>query len=203
MNNFLQYVYVMLFSNNCTILRRNENEDFMISNECLKQAIEGDVKAFNLLVEKSYMMIYAIAYKWTANKEDAEDIAQEVCLKLGHSIQNFRMDAQLSTWLYRITLNKVRDYQRKKQRHTFAHNILEIKEETSSSPHIQVENQELWTYVQKLPEKQKNAIFLIYMEGLTHIEASKVMDCKESTVSWYIHEAKKQLKLMVNDDEKI
>ncbi len=169
----------------------------------IKLAIAGDSQAFSTLVEETYDIIYAIAYKWTINKEDAEDIAQEVCIKLARSIQTFRMESQFSTWLYRITLNMVRDFQKKQKNKNLFKDISEENIKSQVNPHIQAEQQELWTYVQKLPENQKNAILLVYAQGLTHREASEIMDCKEATVSWYIHEAKKQLKLMVKNDEKI
>ncbi len=169
----------------------------------IKKAISGDAKAFAALLDESYMMIYAIAYKWVGCKEDAEDIAQEVCIKLGHALPNFRMEAKFSTWLYRITLNTVYDFQRKQPKNICFNHIDDAQNHEKTMPHTTVETQEIWQYVHKLPPKQKDAILLVYSEELSHKEAAMIMQCKESTVSWYIFEAKKQLKLMVNDDEKI
>ncbi len=169
----------------------------------IKRAISGDAEAFAALLAESYMMIYAVAYKWIGNKEDAEDIAQEVCIKLGKSLPSFRMEAKFSTWLYRITLNSVYDFQRKQQKNIALDGLYDVISHTEPTAHAQIENQEIWQYVHKLPPKQKDAILLVYSEELSHKEAALIMQCKESTISWYIFEAKKQLKLMVNDDEKI
>ncbi len=79
----------------------------------LKQAIGGDGQAFSTLIEEYYMMIYSTAFKWTGNQQHSEDITQEVCIKIGRSIRNFQMDSKFSTWIYRVVLNTVKDYQRK------------------------------------------------------------------------------------------
>ncbi len=172
-------------------------------NKLIKRAIAGDEKAFSTLLESYYGTIYAIAYKWLGNKEDAQDIAQDVCIKLGKSLPHFRMESKFSTWLYRITLNMVYDFQRKKQKYHLFDTACQTKDEQSPAPYEHIEAQKLWQYVNKLPDKQKNAVLLIYAQELSHKEAALTMECKESTISWYIFEAKKQLKLMVNNDEKI
>ena len=54
--------------------------------------------------------------------------------------------------------------------------------------------EDVWAAVAELPEKQRDAILLIYSEGKNHAEAASIMNCAESTVSWHVHEAKKRLK---------
>lgn len=166
----------------------------------LKQAVNGDAAAFSALVEAYYRMIYSTAFKWVGNQTDAEDIAQEVCIKLGRAIRDFRMESKFSSWLYRITLNTAKDFQRKQRNHQPIEEVPEMFFSDGNTAEAQLEGSELWRAVQQLPEKQRDAILLVYAEGLTHGEVADVMDCKESTVSWYIHEAKKQLKIVVDDD---
>jgi RNA polymerase sigma-70 factor (ECF subfamily) len=166
----------------------------------LKQAIKGDAQAFSTLLEEYYMMIYSTAFKWTGNPEDSEDIAQEVCVKVGGAIRKFRMESKFSTWLYRIVINTAKDFQRKKRNHSDIDDVPEIAMADHHSAETHVENAELWQSVQKLPEKQREAILLVYAEGLTHGEVASIMACKESTVSWYIHEAKKQLKILIDEN---
>jgi len=76
----------------------------------------GDAAAFARLIERHYDMIFRVAYKWCGVREDAEDIAQDVCVKLGTVIHGYRAEAAFSSWLYRITLNAVRDFQRASRR---------------------------------------------------------------------------------------
>ena len=53
---------------------------------------------------------------------------------------------------------------------------------------------QLWAAVRRLPEKQRDAVLLVYAEEMSHAEAGEIMGCKEATVSWHIHEAKKTLR---------
>ncbi|MDE1461022.1 RNA polymerase sigma factor [Spartinivicinus poritis] len=164
----------------------------------LLQATEGDVQAFSVLLEKYYTMIYKMAFRWLGNQQDSEDVAQEVCIKLGRSIHGFQINSKFSTWVYKIVLNTVRDFQRKQRNHD---NIEEIPAVTNSNTlEQQVQNTQLWQLVHQLPVKQRDAVLLVYAEGLSHSEVADVFECKESTVSWYIHEAKKQLKTLIQHD---
>ncbi len=82
----------------------------------IRQAIGGDADAFSRLIERHYMTVYKIAYKWSGRREDAEDIAQEVCVALPDKLEGFRGDAAFTTWLYRIVVNAAKDYYRKAHR---------------------------------------------------------------------------------------
>ncbi|HVX73798.1 MAG TPA: RNA polymerase sigma factor, partial [Devosia sp.] len=76
----------------------------------------GDRTAFGQLVEQNYDFIFRTACKWTGKKSDAEDIAQEVCIKLATAIQSFDGRSAFTSWLYRVTINMVRDMQRSSSR---------------------------------------------------------------------------------------
>ena len=165
----------------------------------VKLAINGDAQAFSALMEAHYDMVYATAYKWCGHAQDAEDVAQEVCIKVGRNISRFRMDSAFTSWLYRITLNTVRDMQRKKKPDTALDAVTELTDEREKTEKT-LEQQQLWLQVRQLPEKQCDAVMLVYAQELSHAETADVMGCKESTVSWYIHEAKKQLKEWMGPD---
>ena len=76
------------------------------------RAQRGDAQAFGELLESHYDLIHRTAWKWCGNRADAEDIAQDVCVKLGSVLAGFDHRSAFSSWLYRITLNAVRDLQR-------------------------------------------------------------------------------------------
>lgn len=73
--------------------------------QLILKAQNGNLQAFKMLVEQNKMNIYQLAYNLTRNKEDAEDVTQEVFIKAFRSISKFRGDSKFSTWLYRITVN--------------------------------------------------------------------------------------------------
>lgn len=86
---------------------RAENMD-----EDVRLARSNDVDAF----ERQYRLICKTAFRWLSHKSDAEDVAQIVCMKLARALQGFDGRSAFTSWLYRITLNAVRDLLRARQR---------------------------------------------------------------------------------------
>ncbi|MBX3568575.1 MAG: RNA polymerase sigma factor [Rhizobiaceae bacterium] len=161
----------------------------------------GDADAFGRLVERHYDFIYRVAYRWCGRKADAEDVAQEVCVRLGTAIQVYRGAAAFTTWLYALTLNASRDMMRKSVREAAkleaygVEALIAGSAQHGAEPDAQIET--LWQAVRQLPNKQRDAVLLVYGEGLSHAAAAEVMAISETTVSWHIHEAKKRLKVLM------
>lgn len=164
--------------------------------DLIDKAIGGDGAAFARLVERHYASIYRIAFKCCGNQSDAEDIAQNVCVRLGQSIESFSGQSAFSSWLYRVTLNAARDFQRAGQRQMRKMTELAFVAEAvyAPDPVMDLTGIQVWEMVLQLPDKQREAVILIYSEELSHRQAAEIMACSESTVSWHIHEAKKRLK---------
>jgi RNA polymerase sigma-70 factor (ECF subfamily) len=165
-------------------------------NVLVNRAKAGDRLAFAQLLDDHYDFIFRTACKWTGKRSDAEDVAQDVCIKLATAIQSFDGRAAFSSWLYRVTVNMVRDMQRSSSRRdknvdAFA---LVHPEDDPGQQEESATAKELWKAVSALPEKQREAIMLVYAEEMTHADAAEIMGCKEATVSWHIHEAKKTLR---------
>jgi RNA polymerase sigma-70 factor (ECF subfamily) len=163
----------------------------------IAQAAAGDAAAFARLVESSYPMIYAAAYKWCASREDAEDIAQEVCAKLPEKLGSFRAEARFSSWLYRVTLNAVHDYGRTAGRHRrrerpFAEGFDPASADIPADR--QLAARRALAEIHALPAELRDALLLVYAEGLSHREAAQVLGCAETTVSWRIFRARGLLK---------
>lgn len=161
-------------------------------------AAGGDRAAFARLVNDHYDMIHRVALRWAGNEHDAEDIAQSVCVKLGQAIRGFRGDSAFSTWLYRLTINAARDHHRavvRDARRAHAMAVQALVDHQPGAPDWPPddEGQALWAAVRELPDKTREAVLLVYAEELSHSEAARILDCKEATVSWHIHDAKKRL----------
>lgn len=160
------------------------------------RANAGDRKAFSELVERHYDFIFRTAAKWLGRRQDAEDIAQEVCAKLATAMRSFDGRSAFTSWLYRVTLNAVRDSQRAQSRRGRYHDKL-AEVHPDSDPGEQEDAtaiRELWAAVRGLPNQQRDAVLLVYAEEKSHAEAGAIMGCKEATVSWHIHEARKTLR---------
>jgi RNA polymerase sigma factor (sigma-70 family) len=160
------------------------------------RAHNGDAEAFGELLADHYDLIYRTAWRWCGNRTDAEDIAQEVCVKLGGAMAGFDGRSAFSSWVYRITLNAVRDFQRAgSRRGKYAKSYAEISPtEAEPDQEAAATNRQLWQAVRRLPEKQRDAVLLVYAEELSHAEAADIMGIKEATVSFHVHEARKTLR---------
>ncbi len=160
------------------------------------RAKTGNVAAFEQLVRSYYPFILKTAFRWLGDKSDAEDVTQSICMRLATIIESFDGRASFSSWLYRVTLNAVRDFQRSHQRRQRLVSRTTIVSRDAMEPDQEdlLRVNDVWRKVRELPEKQRDAVLLVYAEELSHAEAAKIMQCKEVTVSWHIHKARKLLK---------
>ena len=162
------------------------------NDEQIKLAQAGNRRAFEGLLNDYYEVMFRFAFKYCGCREDAEDITQNACMKLARNIGQYKFKSAFTSWLYRLVINTAIDWQRqnKKDKTTpdLEHTII-----APGNAEKELHAREVLQQVFELPEKEKTALLLVFSEGLTHKEAAKVMDCKESTISWYIHEARKKL----------
>ena len=168
----------------------------------IRSAQSGDGQAFAQLLANSYDNLYRFAYRWCGNRADAEDITQQACIKLAHSIGQFRFDAAFSSWLYRLVINCAKDWYRSQNRHQ--HDPIEDWIEPERPPDQSAENsiylQQLLQQLGQMAEGYKETVLLVHGEGLSHAEAAEVLQVKESTVSWRLHEIRKQLQRLQQAD---
>lgn len=141
-------------------------------------------------------MMYRVAYRFTGSKADAEDIAQDVCVNLARKLDSFHSQSQFSTWLYKVVVNACRDAVKRKSLHaTLERTYLEMEDAKSAEEAAKRKASAwLWRQVAALDAPLKETALLVLAEGLSHADAADVLDCAESTVSWRMHEMKKQLK---------
>ncbi len=173
----------------------------------LKSLQAGKEKAFELLVENYQVKVYNTILGFVKSPEDAEDLAQEVFIEVFNSVTKFRAEASLSTWIYRIAVNKALEFIRKQKRlkrFAFLTNLFDAsaKEKITTTdfvhPGILMENKErgviLFGAIDKLPENQKVAFTLHKIEGLSYQEIAKVMNISLSAVESLMFRAKKNLR---------
>lgn len=149
-----------------------------------KQYAEDD---FAEIVNERQQMVYNTALGIVQNEEDAEDITQEVFLKVYEGLKNFRQEASLSTWIYRITLTTALDFEKQKKRHKrggLMQRVFGYAEATEKPdffhPGVVLDKKEdasvLFMAMKKLPEKQRTAFLLHKIEGLTNNEIAVIME---------------------------
>lgn len=173
----------------------------------------NEPESFRKLVLSHQDMIINTCYGFVKNHTDAEDVAQEVFIEVYRSISKFREDAKLSTWLYRIAVNKSIDFLRKQKRKIWLGSIqsvfgseakaMVVEDKHQPNPQQILEQNErkivLQHAIDKLAENQKTAFILHKYEGLSYKEIAKIMDLSLSSVESLMHRAKKNLKKLLYD----
>ena len=162
----------------------------------IRAAQGGDKEAFAALLRAHYHSMYKMAYKWCGEREMAQDVVQDACIKVARHLRGFRFQASFTSWLYRIVINTAKD-QRKREA-CFA--PLPERELTTPPPDEQQHARHLLRRVHALPEREKTALLLVFGEGMTHREAAFAMRCREGTVSAYVHQARKRLAALVAEN---
>lgn len=167
------------------------------NHHLIRQAAAGDAEAFTRLVEEHYMLIYRTAYKWCGRREDAEDIAQDVCVKLPEKLSSYRGESKFTSWLYRITINTAKDYGRAKGR-VSRQEVAFVEGFDAASDEPGAEEQlaaaQAYQHIHTLPEGIRDAVLLVFGEDMNHKQAAEALGCAETTVSWRIFQARKLLK---------
>lgn len=188
-------------------VKYNMDSFLMDEMKLVKELQAGSEEAFKILVDEYKNMILNTCFHFTYNKEDAEDLAQEVFIEAFQSIKKFRGESKVSTWLYRISISKSLDLIRKrkrKKRFAILKNIADMMDKGEEIPADEIENplhqlekkeraEILHRSVASLSESQRIAITLSKYEQQSNKEIAKIMDTSVSAVESLLHRAKKKL----------
>ena len=178
--------------------------------ELIQQLRAGDELAFKHLVETYQDMVFNTALGIVQNSEDAEDVAQEVFIQVFRSIDQFKGDARLSTWIYRITTTKALDHirsRKRKKRFAFITSLFGNNEELLhepvdfNHPGVSLDRKEqaalLFRMIDQLPENQKIAFNLHKTEELSYQEIADVMQVSVSAVESLLFRARQNLRKLL------
>lgn len=168
--------------------------DALSDEELAILARKGNARAFEVLVKRHADRVFKIVWKMIGNKADAEDITQDIFMKLAKKIHFYEIKAKFTTWLYQVTLNEVRDHFRREKRRVGYETVFYESQDVLVDPCFGYENTQVLRMLHKLPIEQKEAVIMVICHGLSHKEAGKVLGCAENTVAWRIFEARKKLK---------
>jgi RNA polymerase sigma factor (sigma-70 family) len=173
---------------------------------------EGDQAAFKQIVETWQDMVYNTAIGIVQNAHDAEDVAQDVFVQVYQSIDGFKGNSKFSTWLYRITISKAMDHERRKKRKKRFAVIKSLFGEEQepvvdspdfNHPGVLLDRKEnaatLFQAMKALPDNQRIAFVLNKVEGLSYQEISDVMETSVSAVESLLHRAKTNLRKELGD----
>jgi len=182
--------------------------------QLVRRAQEGDLSAFDELIRRYQERVYATIYHMTSNHEDANDLTQETFVKAYKALTSFKGDSGFFTWVYRIAVNKTINFlKQKKNRHNgFSLNDLDFNAEhdpdlvalvSDKNPRTDMGLAELQEKLneamQKLSDVHRLVVTLHDIQGLSHEEIGKIMDCNPGTVRSRLFYARQQLQGSLTD----
>lgn len=162
--------------------------------------LSGGREDFEMFFFQHQKRVYSVAlHFFGGDAETAEDVTQQVFLKIFTRLEHFRGEAQVTTWLYRITTNACIDEQRKKKRFSFFSDLFGLREKRSArrTPEEKIQTSEITGEVQKalasLDAKFRLPLLLKHVEGLSYREIAEILDCSEGTVASRLNRGHKLL----------
>ncbi|MAS97988.1 MAG: sigma-70 family RNA polymerase sigma factor [Pontiellaceae bacterium] len=178
-------------------------------SQWVELAKTGDTAAFDKLVELYHSRIYTLTYQMTSNREDAEDLTQEIFVKAFEALPRFKGQSSFYTWLYRIGINKTINYRKKRNRNRpFSLDAMdqEVKQDevyhdlsSEGSPLRNLSLSELQLKLNKamqgLSEKHRTVVVMHDMQGIPHDEIAKVVGVSVGTVRSRLFYARRQLQV--------
>ena len=170
-------------------------------NELIQKFQNGDEKAFDQLVGNNLSNVFGFFMKVTRDEMSAEDLAQDVFLKLYKNLKNFRHDSNFSTYLYRINSNTANSWiTRNKWKNLLHLDQAPDKGEYDIKNEAEWTKEELWNEISKLPNKQRQVMILRITDSLSYNEISKITGMSEGTAKVNFHHGLKKLKEVLSND---
>lgn len=162
--------------------------------------LEGNTPAFAKLVDQYKDLVYTLAVRMLKNREEAEEVSQNVFIKIFKSLSSFKGDSKLSTWVYRVTYNSCLDQLKKNKKHLMDVPIDEYNYNKIDSIDNALEGlikeervQLIRNCVNKLPEESSAIITLFYFDELSLDEISGITGIESNTVKVKLFRARKKL----------
>jgi RNA polymerase sigma-70 factor, ECF subfamily len=183
----------------------------------VEEYLSGDVRAYEYLFEKYREKVYAIAFRFTRNKEDALEVVQEVFIRVYQGLSRFKTGSKFYTWLYRITVNRAIDFTRaRKVRRTVefdssqdetGNNVVEkTRNPDSQDPADLAVRKELsdriLDAIDHLSPKHRAVFILHAVENLSYKEISDVVGCRIGTVMSRLFFARRKLQALLSEHDR-
>lgn len=181
--------------------------------ELVRRAQNEDANAYDQLIRRYQERIYATVYHMSANHEDANDLVQETFIKAFRAIKSFKGDSSFYTWIYRIAVNKTINFlKQRKNRVHMSLNDLDFNAEhdpdlvsliSERTPRRDLNlaelHEKLNAAMMQLSEQHRMVVTLHDIQGLSHEEIGKIMDCNVGTVRSRLFYARQQMQALLSD----
>jgi len=169
--------------------------------ELIERCLRKDNAAWELVIARFRRKVFHVAYKFTGKHDEAEDLSQEIFLKVFRSLDKFNRDADFGTWLSSVARNYCIDHYRasKREKEVLVEDALayDLAPSPSGNPYRALEDQDRRSLVRKgldlLPEKLREAVVLRDLQGLSYQEMADRLALPEGTVKSRINRGREEL----------
>ena len=170
--------------------------------ELMLRTKSGDDGAFSELMRRHYKGVVNYIYRFTNLRDNSEDLAQEVFLRIYRSAGQYRPEAKFSTWLYKIATNVSLTYVTKKSNNNVSLDEIDDGGDVTGNPDLDIADDIIYRKemmnvifeaMESLPEREKVAIMLCKYEGLSYEEVAQVLECTVGAVKAYVHRGRMKL----------
>lgn len=173
----------------------------------VEAAQRGSRRAFEVLVHRYQPWVIRTAYRLLGNETEADDVAQDVWLRIYRSLPSFRAESRFSTWLYRIATNETLSALKRLRRHQRHRSDQPLEEvaHADGKPNARriLEGREMEEQFRQafdaLPPERRMVITLVLFENMTHRDAGVILNMPEKTVSWHLFKAREFLAQKMKD----
>jgi RNA polymerase sigma-70 factor (ECF subfamily) len=174
----------------------------MDEKELIRRSQAGDGEAFGVLVERYKGKVFSLAYGFTRDRVAADDLAQEVFIKVYLCLSKFQAKSEFGTWLYRVAVNHIKDYLRKNKKRMKEIPLEEAGDRVLASSDLGPEEQRLregereivQAALARLPERYRTILTLRDIDGLSYEEISGILKLSPGTVDSRLHRARRKLR---------
>jgi len=192
---------------------RRPGEPDLTDEQLVDQVLGGTVSAYDWLVLRYKERLYGVLYNMTSNHEDTNDLLMETFDKAYRSLASFQRNSSFYTWIYRIGVNRALNHlnKRKKSRNTFSLNDIEMDDQLERqfadvtvmggdrAAEMSELQKKLNESLQKLSDEHRAVVVLFDIDGQSHADIAKIMDCSEGTVRSRLHYAHQKLQKMLEN----
>lgn len=165
-------------------------------------AANGDGRAFAALLDRHYDRLFALCFRLTGTRPDAEDLTQDICAALPAKLTHYRAEAKVTTWLYRVAVNAAHDRRRRRATYMKATTGWGDWEIARQEEMAEARDAQGWlaASMRRLPEDLRDTLALV-LDDVTHAEAAEVLGVSEGTISWRMSEIRKRLRAIKAEEE--
>ncbi|MTI68975.1 MAG: sigma-70 family RNA polymerase sigma factor [Firmicutes bacterium] len=176
------------------------NDEYLV-----KEIQRGNSKVFSQLVDNYKNRIYAMAYKFTKDYQETQDLSQEIFIKIYNQIDKFKFKSKVSTWIYRVATNTCLDWKKKKRPNVIEWENITTGENEALNDNIQMDlplekllkeeyQDRIHNIISNMKDMYKTVIIMYHFNEMSYGEIANVLDVPQKTVETRLYRARRNLK---------